>query len=153
MDLGRGRPRGAEAWLDRGARVKFTACRYFSKRAVVLERCRAIEAQRDEVIVSNLNLVNRLSGSVRENVINFENVRAFEICLKQIISAMEEKEDVAKSSDSNIQTFLRIRPSKNSSGYFKIDDLNQEALHFYLPENYKPSSDYVNNTKTHFRYV
>ncbi len=56
-------------------------------------------------------------------------------------------------SDANIHTFLRIRPTKNKSllGYFKIDELSDNALHFYLPENYKPPSDYVNNTKTHYK--
>lgn len=73
---------------------------------------------------------------------------------------MEDKETSSKpntanvsEADANIRTYLRIRPSKSNSGYFKVDDLNEQALHFYLPENYKPASDYVNNTKTHYRCV
>lgn len=62
---------------------------------------------------------------------------------------MENDSNDATSAEVNIQTHLRIRPSKSSSGYFKIDDITPTALHFYLPETFKPSSDYVNNTKTH----
>mmetsp|Transcript_22980 Transcript_22980/g.38346 ORF Transcript_22980/g.38346 Transcript_22980/m.38346 type:complete len:951 (+) Transcript_22980:72-2924(+) len=47
-------------------------------------------------------------------------------------------------SESNIQTFLRVRPSKSPSGYFKQDDLEKGSLTFALPNNYK---DYVNNSK------
>eukprot|EP01035_Chromulina_nebulosa_P018171 gene18171-23829_t len=54
--------------------------------------------------------------------------------------------------DSNIQTFLRIRPSKSPSGFFRIDDIHQSSLHFNLPENYKPATDYVNNTKLHHSF-
>ncbi len=48
-------------------------------------------------------------------------------------------------SDSNIQVFLRVRPSKSPSGYFHKDDLEPNRLGFTLPDNYK--SDYVNNSK------
>lgn len=48
-------------------------------------------------------------------------------------------------SDSNIQVFLRVRPSKNPSGYFHKDDLETNRLGFTLPDNYK--ADYVNNSK------
>lgn len=48
-------------------------------------------------------------------------------------------------SDANIQTFLRIRPSKKSSGYFNVDDMEKNAIFFSLPENYR--SEYINNSK------
>ena len=50
-----------------------------------------------------------------------------------------------KSGDGNIQTFLRIRPSKRPSGYFHQDELDKDALVFSLPENL--ASDYINNSK------
>ncbi len=49
-----------------------------------------------------------------------------------------------KAQEANIQTFLRIRPSKKPSGYFTVDDIDTHMLNFNLPDNFK-SSDYVNN--------
>ena len=46
---------------------------------------------------------------------------------------------------SNIQTFLRIRPSKKNSGYFSLDEADEESLKFNLPETLK--LDFVNNSK------
>lgn len=56
---------------------------------------------------------------------------------------MSSKEQ--KQAEANIQTFLRIRPSKKPSGYFGIDEMDQTSLKFMLPENLK--LDYVNNSK------
>jgi len=50
-----------------------------------------------------------------------------------------------QQAEGNIQTFLRVRPSKNPSGYFFQDDLDKNTLCFSLPDNFK--SDYVNNSK------
>lgn len=51
-------------------------------------------------------------------------------------------------SEGNIQTFLRIRPSKKPSGYFSIAEdatgAQTALLNVNLPDNYK--SDYVNNS-------
>lgn len=47
-------------------------------------------------------------------------------------------------AEANIQTFLRIRPSKNPSGYF--EDVNGESIKFMLPENTE-TSNFVNNSK------
>ncbi len=58
---------------------------------------------------------------------------------------MSEKEDNNEKEDSNIQTFIRIRPSKNPSGYVAMDSEHPDRLHFLLPDNFK--SDYVNNSK------
>lgn len=53
------------------------------------------------------------------------------------------------STEANIQTFLRIRPSKKASGYFSIreNDNNSSTavLDVTLPEHFK--SDYVNNSQ------
>lgn len=54
---------------------------------------------------------------------------------------MSEKEQ----AESNILTFLRVRPSKQPSGYFSTDDLNPDSIMFSLPDNFK--SDYINNSK------
>ena len=54
------------------------------------------------------------------------------------------------AAEGNIQTFLRIRPSKKPSGYFSIVDEDEEgrsvkgSLQVTLPDNFK--SDYVNNS-------
>ena len=66
---------------------------------------------------------------------------------------MKEDGPSSSTTEANIQTFLRVRPSKLISGYFKIDDINDQALHFYLPDSAanKQTGDYVNNTKTHYR--
>ena len=50
-----------------------------------------------------------------------------------------------KQAESNIQTFLRIRPSKKTSGFFSLDEADEESLKFNLPENLK--LDFVNNSK------
>ena len=60
---------------------------------------------------------------------------------------------MSEPGDANILTFLRVRPSKAASGYFRIDEMKSSVLHFNLPESYKPASDYVNNTKLHYGYV
>lgn len=52
---------------------------------------------------------------------------------------------MSSKSDSTIQTFLRIKPSKQPSGYFKTDELDHTVLSFNLPDNFK--SDYINNSK------
>ncbi|KAJ1421191.1 P-loop containing nucleoside triphosphate hydrolase protein [Ochromonadaceae sp. CCMP2298] len=50
-----------------------------------------------------------------------------------------------KQNESNIQTFLRVRPSKSPSGYFKQDDMEKGSMKFNLPSNFK--ADYINNSK------
>ena len=55
-----------------------------------------------------------------------------------------------KQAEGNIQTFLRIRPSKKASGYFQEDDLNPGTLKITLPENIK--NDFVNNSKLHHAF-
>ena len=62
-------------------------------------------------------------------------------------------EDLKSSNEVNIQTFLRVRPSKNASGYFKTDDIDPHMLYFNLPESYKSAGDYINNTKLQHRFV
>jgi kinesin family protein 6/9 len=47
-------------------------------------------------------------------------------------------------AEANIQTFLRIRPSKNPSGFF--EEVNGESIKFSLPENID-TSNYINNSK------
>jgi hypothetical protein len=54
------------------------------------------------------------------------------------------------SSDSNIQVFLRVRPSKSPSGYFQFDDLEKNRIMFSLPDNFK--SDYINNSKLKYSF-
>lgn len=44
-----------------------------------------------------------------------------------------------------INTYLRIKPSKFPSGYFEIDKLEDSWLNVQLPTSYK--SDYIDNTK------
>lgn len=55
-----------------------------------------------------------------------------------------------KQAEGNIQTFLRIRPSKSPSGYFGPDDLEKDSLNFVLPDNYH--ADYINNTKLRYSF-
>jgi hypothetical protein len=55
-----------------------------------------------------------------------------------------------KQAEGNIQTFLRIRPSKKASGYFVEDDMNPGTLKINLPENVK--NDFINNSKIHHAY-
>lgn len=50
-----------------------------------------------------------------------------------------------EQAEANILTFLRVRPSKQPSGYFSQDDLEKTSIAFLLPDNFK--TDYVNNTK------
>lgn len=45
----------------------------------------------------------------------------------------------------NIQTFLRVRPSKAASGFFQPDELNPTQLSVSLPESFK--GDFINNSK------
>lgn len=56
-----------------------------------------------------------------------------------------------KQAESNIQTFLRVKPAKHPSGYFAQDDLEKGSLTFTLPGNFK-ASDYVNNSKLHHSF-
>lgn len=60
--------------------------------------------------------------------------------------AMSEK----KQAELNIQTFLRIKPSKSPSGYFSTDELDHETFHVQLPENFK--SEYIDNSKLHHKF-
>ena len=46
--------------------------------------------------------------------------------------------------EANIQTFLRIRPSKKPSGYF--EEVNGESIKFMLPEN-SDTANFINNSK------
>lgn len=57
------------------------------------------------------------------------------------------------STDGNIQIYLRIRPSKRSSGYFQIHERDESCttLAVRLPDTFK--SDYVNNTKLKYDYT
>lgn len=55
-----------------------------------------------------------------------------------------------KQAEGNIQTFLRIRPSKKASGFFVEDELNEGTLKVTLPEHVK--NDFVNNSKLHHAY-
>jgi kinesin family protein 6/9 len=61
---------------------------------------------------------------------------------------MSSKEQ--SSGEANIQTFLRIRPSKKPSGYFAIDDLDTTRISFTKPENLK--SEYINNSKLRYDF-
>lgn len=66
------------------------------------------------------------------------------------MSSTKEKKEI---SEGNIQTFLRIRPSKKPSGYFLQDDLDSETLQVNLPENYRSQSqEYINNSKLRHKY-
>jgi protein tyrosine phosphatase (PTP) superfamily phosphohydrolase (DUF442 family) len=53
--------------------------------------------------------------------------------------------DKSGGGDSNIQVFLRVRPSKNPSGWFQIDDIERNKIIFSLPDNFK--ADFINNSK------
>jgi len=70
----------------------------------------------------------------------------------------KQGKDGGDGSASNIQTFLRIRPSKTPSGYFNHDETQAVgALQFVLPEGggHVPAGgkegayakDYINNSK------
>ena len=59
------------------------------------------------------------------------------------------KED-KKRAESNIQTFLRIRPSKVPSGFFSEDELNPGTLVFDLPESVR--GEFINNSKLHHEF-
>ena len=50
-----------------------------------------------------------------------------------------------QGGDGNIQVYVRIRPSKQPSNYFAVDELEPDSLTFNLPDSYK--SEYINNTK------
>jgi kinesin family protein 6/9 len=54
------------------------------------------------------------------------------------------------SSESSIETFLRIRPSKVNSGYFQVDDIESNRLHFRLPLH--SDHEVVNNSRTHYTF-
>lgn len=51
---------------------------------------------------------------------------------------------------NNIQTFLRVRPSKRPSGYFATDDLDPGTIVFLKPDNLK--LDYINNSKQRYDF-
>jgi kinesin family protein 6/9 len=55
------------------------------------------------------------------------------------------------SAEVNIQTYLRIRPSKKPSGFFVIDASDGRTLDFNLPDTFR-STDYINNTKLHHHF-
>ncbi|CAM9288030.1 unnamed protein product [Laminaria digitata] len=59
--------------------------------------------------------------------------------------AAEGGEDGGQSS--HIRTFLRIRPSKQASGYIKVDEHDKTRLGFYVPVETR-DGEYVNNTRT-----
>jgi kinesin family protein 6/9 len=52
---------------------------------------------------------------------------------------------------SAIVVYLRIRPSKNPSGFFQRDDLDPNRITFQLPDGFRDTNDakddYVNNSK------
>ena len=47
--------------------------------------------------------------------------------------------------EANIQTFLRIRPSKKPSGY--VEDVDGKAIKFNLPDTREETGGHVNNSK------
>ncbi|CAN0081338.1 unnamed protein product, partial [Discosporangium mesarthrocarpum] len=51
------------------------------------------------------------------------------------------------SEENHIQTFLRIRPCKEPSGYFAVDEFDPNKLNFTVPVEHK-DGEYVNNTRT-----
>ncbi|CAM9883698.1 unnamed protein product [Choristocarpus tenellus] len=52
-----------------------------------------------------------------------------------------------KDGSNHIQTFLRVRPSKEPSGLFMVDEFDQQRLNFNVPVEHK-EVEYVNNTRT-----
>src|SRR3546814_275800 len=38
-------------------------------------------------------------------------------------------------AEANIETFLRIRPAKQPSGWFQNDDIEAQLLHFNIPQD------------------
>lgn len=73
---------------------------------------------------------------------------AQEAYLRHLLVAMSLSSK--KQAEGNIQTFLRIRPSKKASGFFLEDDMNPGSLKVTLPESVK--NDFVNNSKLHHAY-
>lgn len=59
--------------------------------------------------------------------------------------------EAKEKSEGNILTFLRMRPSKKPSGFFKIDDLDQDSLVINLPESLK-TENFINNSKLRHNY-
>ena len=55
-----------------------------------------------------------------------------------------------KQAEMNIQTFLRIKPSKKPSGYIAPDDLEPDSISVNLPENFR--SEYIDNSKLNFKF-
>jgi kinesin family member 6/9 len=55
-----------------------------------------------------------------------------------------------EKAEGNIQTFLRIRPSKNPSGFFVQDDLDKGTMNIDLPESIR--GEFINNSKLHHQY-
>jgi hypothetical protein len=57
-----------------------------------------------------------------------------------------------KVGDMNIQTFLRIKPSKRPSGYFQADDVTPDtSLCVRLPDDFK-AENYVDNSKLNHKF-
>jgi hypothetical protein len=53
-----------------------------------------------------------------------------------------------KQAEMNIQTFLRIKPSKNASGFFNSEEKegeNTATISVNLPDNFR--SEYIDNSK------
>jgi kinesin family protein 6/9 len=50
----------------------------------------------------------------------------------------------------NIQTYLRIRPSKKPSGFITVDDVDPNTINVKLPESFK--SEYVDNSRMKYEY-
>ncbi len=59
--------------------------------------------------------------------------------------------EAKKIAEGNIQTFMRIRPSKKPSGFFYQDELEPNSLCFNLPEN-EAKGEYINNSKTKYSF-
>jgi kinesin family protein 6/9 len=56
-----------------------------------------------------------------------------------------------KVGDMNIQTFLRIKPSKKPSGYFCPDDIDPDtAMAVRLPDDFR--AEYVDNSKLNHKF-
>ena len=53
-------------------------------------------------------------------------------------------------TDQNITTYLRIKPSRNASGFYEVDELQTDTISVSLPDSFK--SDYVDNTKLNHKF-
>lgn len=61
----------------------------------------------------------------------------------------EQQQGVEKQGAEGIEIFLRIKPSKASSGFFDWED-DQNVFQYNLPKNV--ASGLVNNTKTNYKF-